>query len=643
MGPYKLPTTGKAITDLTVLPTVSKSRKPRFELHLKVYDLNNIPLASGTAFVKWHLPYSIHSEHRGRSSKHNVANHRVEFNYAKIVPLRLVIDKNNRLSDYPIEFEVTQEFSNNGVGRDEKIVLGKITLNLAEYVAESEAMLRDLRPASGHSDTARWNFPSATESHHTRQRSSLSAKGTISSFSTGLGVFDSGDGAESMLSTSPSGVSGPPHSAGSSASTGTPLVEEGVTRRYLMQESKINGTLKISVLMVQVDGDRSFVSPPLKSAPVFGGIAGIMASGEVLGGGVVSLHDDLDDPSASIGGGAGSRASRAAAKGRDVSEVQDVYRRALAASWACEQGELPADECIEDIFNGGDGFRRPAGGNTPDSPPVGRTLPSNSSLHSVTEDQDKDSEGSGLGGSGSSERKKGHRFIPKLPLRRKTAPTNIDSAQKTLHKANSSNALRGKGGVGAQFDAGGNNSSSGEEGDTTSSGSTGRPGTGMTYNPHADDDGGFEINATLRPYDLRQLRKPLAVSSDPAFAAIRQHEREDSVLSDRTIKGPGNAGSFDVPRSARSSPGPGFVSSRLLRDNAFGGLASSPMPAGNSSHWRSHGEERGRQSSGHGRDDGNRGGSGADEDQSFKSQDVDENDVRENFMAWQMSSSVAAS
>ena len=53
--------------------------------------------------------------------------------------------------------------------------------------------------------------------------------------------------------------------------------EEGVTRRYLMQDSKINSTLKVGIAMKQVDGERNFVAPPLKTAPVFGGIAGIMA------------------------------------------------------------------------------------------------------------------------------------------------------------------------------------------------------------------------------------------------------------------------------------------------------------------------------------------------------------------------------
>jgi len=34
-----------------------------------------------------------------------------------------------------------------------------------------------------------------------------------------------------------------------------------------------------------------------------------------------------------------------------------MYRRALAASWQSNGAELPADQCVEDIFNGGDGWK----------------------------------------------------------------------------------------------------------------------------------------------------------------------------------------------------------------------------------------------------------------------------------------------
>ena len=104
--------------------------------------------------------------------------------------------------------------------------------------------------------------------------------------------------------------------------------------------------------MKQIDGDRNFiacvfhpdfhllakdVSPPLKTARVFGGIAGIMTAEQ-------GEPDDLGHmPSMS-------------SKTREIGELQDMYRRTLAASWAAQAGELPADECIENIFAGGDGW-----------------------------------------------------------------------------------------------------------------------------------------------------------------------------------------------------------------------------------------------------------------------------------------------
>jgi hypothetical protein len=51
-----------------------------------------------------------------------------------------------------------------------------------------------------------------------------------------------------------------------------------------------------------------------------------------------------------------STAMPSISRSRDQGELQDMYRRALAASWAAAAGELPADQCVEDIFNGGDGW-----------------------------------------------------------------------------------------------------------------------------------------------------------------------------------------------------------------------------------------------------------------------------------------------
>ncbi|KAF2834518.1 hypothetical protein M501DRAFT_1001154 [Patellaria atrata CBS 101060] len=231
---------------------VPKNRRPKFELHLKIIDLHNVPLVSGTSFIKWHLPHSAAAEHRGRTEKLPIKEHKVVYDYEKRVPIRLTIDKNGLLQESIVHFEVIQEYS--AGGRGERIILGHVKLNLAEYVEPSEA-----------------------------------------------------EG------------------------------EDGICRRYLMQDSKINSTLKISIFMKQIEGDRNFVAPPLKTAPVFGGIAGIMTGDQA----------ESDDP---------GHIPSLSSKSRETGELQDMYRRTLTASWAAQPGELKADECIEDIFAGGDGW-----------------------------------------------------------------------------------------------------------------------------------------------------------------------------------------------------------------------------------------------------------------------------------------------
>ncbi|KAF3768871.1 hypothetical protein M406DRAFT_62893 [Cryphonectria parasitica EP155] len=245
-----------------------------------IYDLNNVPLVHGSSYIKWHLPHSIHSSHHGRTAKCPIANHRVEYNYGKIIPVRLAIDKTNSLAECPIELEVLQEFP----------TAPPSSAGPAEYVEESEAFVRE----SGF-----------------RPRPS----GSGGSFSGNASFLQPG-----TARPHPQEVQSIDH--------------DGVIRRYLMTDSKINSTLKIGILMVQLDGERNYVAPPLKTAPVFGGITGMGITGSA----------------SAAAGVAGSK------PGGDVYELQDMYRRALAASWAGHPGELAANECIEDIFQGGDGF-----------------------------------------------------------------------------------------------------------------------------------------------------------------------------------------------------------------------------------------------------------------------------------------------
>ena len=89
--------------------------------------------------------------------------------------------------------------------------------------------------------------------------------------------------------------------------------------------------------MKQTEGDRNFQAPVLRKAPVFDGIAGI----------ITAESGDTDD---------GNNIPSMSHKARESGKLQDMYRRTLAASWAAQFGELPADQCIEDIFAGGDGW-----------------------------------------------------------------------------------------------------------------------------------------------------------------------------------------------------------------------------------------------------------------------------------------------
>nr|POE88159.1 uncharacterized protein CFP56_11388 [Quercus suber] len=266
---------------------VPKSRRVRFELTLSILDLNNVPLVSGTSFVKWHLPSSTAAEHRGRTPKCAIKDHRVNFDYSINIPVRLTVGKDGMLQENCVDFEVLQEYS--AGGRGERITLGHVKCNLAEYVEASEM------PVS----------PGATR-----------------------------------------------HGMGDGGGDGS-----GIVRRYLMRDSKINSTLKLSIYMKFVEGTRDYIAPPLRTAPVFGGIAGIIQSSEpastthgvgsrAMNGGETDHEYEIDSapiPSLST-------------TNREMGEMQDMYRRTLAAFWASQPGELKADECIEDIFAGGDGW-----------------------------------------------------------------------------------------------------------------------------------------------------------------------------------------------------------------------------------------------------------------------------------------------
>ena len=286
---------------------VSKSRRVRFELTLHIVDLNNVPLVSGTSFIKWHLPSSTAAEHRGRTPKSQIQDHRVLYEYEKQLPVRLTVSKDGMLQETSVHFEVLQEYSSGG--RGERIMLGHIKLNLAEYVEVSEGNV-------------------ATSGHDASSES------------------------------------------------------RGIVRRYLMQDSKINSTLKLGISMKHIEGTREYYAPPLRTAPVFGGIAGIMTSEQQSSSTHLGPpHTEGDAHSMQDG-----ILPTLSTTNKELGELQDIYRRTLAASWASQPGELKADEAIEDIFACGDGW----GKNGRPAPPESQRTQDRSGSGSSTPNPDSD-------------------------------------------------------------------------------------------------------------------------------------------------------------------------------------------------------------------------------------------------------------
>ena len=98
-----------------------------------------MPLVTGQCYAKWQLPSSTAAEHRGKTARAPIKDHLVTWDYEKRIELRLVVDKHGSLQASELAIEVVQEWAAAGAGRHEqRALLGRVTLDLAEYVAACE-------------------------------------------------------------------------------------------------------------------------------------------------------------------------------------------------------------------------------------------------------------------------------------------------------------------------------------------------------------------------------------------------------------------------------------------------------------------------------------------------------------------------
>lgn len=122
------------------------------------------------------------------------------------------------------------------------------------------------------------------------------------------------------------------------------------TRRYLLQESKMNSTVKVTISVVHVEGSRDYSTPPLKKAQMFHGITNLLAE-----------NKDLPQISRGI--------EQQNSKHVLHSPTQEMYRRTFAAQWRVQAGELAPGDVVEEIFKGGTGWKTdeaPSAQNIPD-------------------------------------------------------------------------------------------------------------------------------------------------------------------------------------------------------------------------------------------------------------------------------------
>src|SRR5271156_5615515 len=109
------------------------------------------------------------------------------------------------------------------------------------------------------------------------------------------------------------------------------------TRRYLLQESKMNSTIKVTIAVTHVEGMRDYTTPPLKKAQMFHGITNLLAENKDL----PQISRDFEQYNS---------------KHVLPSPTQDMYRRTFAAQWRVQAGELAPGDVVEDIFKGGSGW-----------------------------------------------------------------------------------------------------------------------------------------------------------------------------------------------------------------------------------------------------------------------------------------------
>ncbi|KAI8076737.1 N-terminal C2 in EEIG1 and EHBP1 proteins-domain-containing protein [Halteromyces radiatus] len=105
---------------------VSKHRKVAFEINFIIQDITNVPLVSGSYFVKWKLQKA--SQSTGITTKEHIKEHCVVWSFPVTTTAELVISKQHLLTPCELKLEIFQQ-----VGGSNAKQMGSLSINLSEY------------------------------------------------------------------------------------------------------------------------------------------------------------------------------------------------------------------------------------------------------------------------------------------------------------------------------------------------------------------------------------------------------------------------------------------------------------------------------------------------------------------------------
>lgn len=136
---------------------LSQSKKPKFLFTFQIQELANIPKVSGICYVKWHIKDTATQQFKGRTSKVHIKDYRASWSYDFESLMKLSINRNKLLQEkilvLTVYLGVTDHVHVNGHHLnhqqlenidhrlpkvEKKHVLGKVEINLAEYVNYDE-------------------------------------------------------------------------------------------------------------------------------------------------------------------------------------------------------------------------------------------------------------------------------------------------------------------------------------------------------------------------------------------------------------------------------------------------------------------------------------------------------------------------